>query len=75
MEFPAVNYVYDIRTKSERLGRFGWKANQSDLYNQTAQAYLEDMGVTSLFLPKIHPMDSCNTIIRMMIRKFRNYPF
>lgn len=46
------NYVYDIRTKSERLGRFGWKANQSDLYNQTAQAYLEDMGVTSPFLTK-----------------------
>ena len=46
------NYVYDIRTKSHRLGRFGWKANQSDLYNQTAQAYLEDMGITSPFLTK-----------------------
>jgi len=45
------NYVYDIRTNSVRLGRFGWKANQTDLYNQTAQAFLEDMGITSPYLP------------------------
>jgi len=44
------NYVFDDRYQIMRLGRFGWKANQPDLYSQTAHAFLEDMGVTSPYL-------------------------
>lgn len=45
------NYVYDIETKTTRLGRFGWKANTSSVLEQCAGAYNGDMGITSYFLP------------------------
>ena len=41
------NYVYDAVSKSTQLGRFGWKANVSNLYHQTAGAFLGDMGITT----------------------------
>ncbi len=45
------NYVYDIETKTTKLGRFGWKANTSSVLEQCAGAYNGDMGITSYFLP------------------------
>lgn len=45
------NYVWNYRTLQSELGRFGWKANQPDLFQQTAGAFLGDMGITtSLFI-------------------------
>lgn len=41
------NYVYDAVSHSQRLGRFGWKANVANLYHQTAGAYLGDLGITT----------------------------
>jgi CxxC motif-containing protein (DUF1111 family) len=41
------NYVYDVINKTHKLGRFGWKANVSNLYQQTAGAFLGDIGITS----------------------------
>lgn len=41
------NYVWDIRQHQTVLGRFGWKASQPDLYQQTAAAFSGDMGITS----------------------------
>ena len=46
------NFVTDVQTGEKALGRFGWKANQPSLLQQTAAAYNEDMGVTSPVLPK-----------------------
>lgn len=44
------NYVWDVKSKMKKLGRFGWKANQPSLRQQTAAAYNGDMGITtSLF--------------------------
>lgn len=43
------NYVWDITNQQTRLGRFGWKANQPDLNQQTAAAYWGDMGLTSSY--------------------------
>ena len=44
------NYVWDVAAQAPRLGRFGWKANQPNLRQQTAAAYNGDMGITtSLF--------------------------
>ena len=44
------NYVWDVAAQQRRLGRFGWKANQPSLRQQTAAAYNGDMGLTtSLF--------------------------
>ena len=41
------NYVWNAATQSVSIGRFGWKANQPNLRQQTAVAYLNDMGVTT----------------------------
>ncbi len=41
------NQVWDIEKESLVLGRFGWKANQPNLIQQTASAYVNDMGVTN----------------------------
>lgn len=41
------NYVWDAINKRHALGRFGWKANTPSLIQQTAAAFLGDLGVTS----------------------------
>lgn len=41
------NYVWDAVSKSKKLGRFGWKSNQPNLFQQTAGAFLGDIGITS----------------------------
>ncbi len=41
------NYVYDVLSQTNKLGRFGWKAAQPSIIQQSAGAYVEDMGVTN----------------------------
>jgi CxxC motif-containing protein (DUF1111 family) len=41
------NYVWDEALQQTRLGRFGWKANQPSLRQQTAAAFNGDLGITS----------------------------
>lgn len=44
------NYVWDTKNNKKTLGRFGWKANQPSLHQQTVGAFLGDIGITtSLF--------------------------
>lgn len=43
------NYAWDITAQQLRLGRFGWKAANPSLVQQTADAFHQDMGVTSAF--------------------------
>ncbi len=45
------NYVWDAVKGQRALGRFGWKANVSNLIHQTAGAYNGDMGVTTALFP------------------------
>ena len=45
------NIVYDVLSNSYRLGRFGWKAGQPSLLQQSAGAYNEDMGIPSFVFP------------------------
>jgi len=42
-----VNRVWDKTEQKLVLGRFGWKANQPSLRQQTADAFNGDMGITS----------------------------
>jgi CxxC motif-containing protein (DUF1111 family) len=49
------NLVWDDFARTQRVGRFGWKANQASLASQTAGAFLGDMGITS----SIHPQEAC----------------
>jgi CxxC motif-containing protein (DUF1111 family) len=45
------NYVWDEELQQTRLGRFGWKANQPSLRQQTAGAFNGDLGITSSIFP------------------------
>lgn len=42
-----LNYVRDDIHQKTEVGRFGWKANQPSIRQQTVAAFLGDMGVTS----------------------------
>ncbi|QDG51544.1 c-type cytochrome [Persicimonas caeni] len=45
------NYVWSVREQQAVIGRFGLKANQPDLEQQSAAAYHDDMGVTNPVFP------------------------
>lgn len=46
-----LNYVYDLASNSTKIGRFGWKANQPNVRQQVAGAFLGDMGITTSLFP------------------------
>lgn len=46
------NRVWSVRQGRLVLGRFGWKANQPDLEQQSAGAFLGDMGLTTSLFPE-----------------------
>lgn len=52
------NYVYDVTTGKAALGRFGWKANQPTVLQQTASAFLGDLGITS----SLFQQESCTAM-------------
>ncbi|MEM7370736.1 MAG: di-heme oxidoredictase family protein [Bacteroidota bacterium] len=41
------NLVWEVESQSHVLGRFGWKANQPSLLQQTAAAFHGDIGITT----------------------------
>lgn len=45
------NYVWDEEQGVTVLGRFGWKANMPNLKQQTAGAFLGDIGITTTLFP------------------------
>lgn len=51
------NHVWDIDKQQTVLGRFGWKANQPTVVQQTAAAFNGDMGITS----ELFPAASCTS--------------
>jgi len=46
------NWVWDIAQGQTVLGRFGWKAGQPNLNQQNANAFVNDLGLTSTLFPK-----------------------
>lgn len=54
------NRVPDVATGQQRLGRFGWKANQPSLRQQIANAARTDMGITST----LYPHEDCPPVQR-----------
>lgn len=46
------NYVWDFELGSTVLGKFGWKANMPNLKQQTAGAFIGDIGITSSLFPQ-----------------------
>ncbi len=49
------NYVWSVKDQQVALGRFGWKAGQPSLLEQSAGAFVNDMGLTNQF----HQDESC----------------
>ena len=47
-----LNQVWDVQTQSLAAGRFGWKANNPNILQQTASAYANDIGVTNPLFPE-----------------------
>ncbi|MEQ8523674.1 di-heme oxidoredictase family protein [Gracilimonas sp.] len=47
-----INYVYDHINGKMSAGRFGWKANEPSVRQQTAVAFREDIGITSEHFPE-----------------------
>jgi CxxC motif-containing protein (DUF1111 family) len=43
--------ITDVTTNTQRVGRFGWKAQQATLLAFAGDAYLNEMGVTNRFFP------------------------
>ncbi len=51
----VVNYVWDIEAKKTVVGRFGLKSNAPNLRQQSAGAFVGDMGITS----DMFPVENC----------------
>ncbi len=49
------NHVWDGAAKRTTVGRFGWKANVPTVLDQTAGAFLGDIGITS----SLNPGETC----------------
>lgn len=49
------NHVWDLKSQSTVLGRFGWKANVSSLEQQTFGAFRGDIGITNA----LYPTENC----------------
>ena len=53
-----VNRVWDTKTQTTVLGRFGWKANQPSLEQQVMGASRNDIGITA----SLYPTENCPTV-------------
>ncbi len=47
-----VNNVWDVQKGKTVIGRFGWKASQPTVIQQSAAAFSGDMGITSTLFPE-----------------------
>ena len=55
------NFILSGSEKKRQLGRFGWKAEVVNLYNQVAQAASRDLGLTST----LHPDQPCPPVQKL----------
>lgn len=53
-----VNMVWDVRKGDHSVGRFGWKAEHPTVEQQSAGAFLGDIGITS----SLFPSQNCTTV-------------
>jgi CxxC motif-containing protein (DUF1111 family) len=49
-----VHWVTDIATGAPAIGRFGWKAAQPSIADQTATAFAMDMGLSTALVPRAY---------------------
>jgi CxxC motif-containing protein (DUF1111 family) len=53
-----INRVWDVAQQAEAVGRFGWKAEQPSVAQQSAGAFNGDMGITTALFPQQNCTDS-----------------
>ncbi len=46
-----INWVWDVTSEALTIGRFGWKSEQPSVLQQSAGAFIGDMGITSHIFP------------------------
>ncbi|MFT5892124.1 MAG: CxxC motif-containing protein (DUF1111 family) [Dokdonia sp.] len=46
------NMVFDVESNTQKVGRYGWKANQPTIKQQVAAAFSGDLGITSPIFPE-----------------------
>ncbi|MCX4247556.1 di-heme oxidoreductase family protein [Paraliomyxa miuraensis] len=46
-----INRVWDVQRQTTSVGRFGWKAEQPTVRQQSAGAFIGDIGITSTLFP------------------------
>ena len=51
------NYVWSVANEAIALGRFGWKAGQPSILEQSAGAFVNDMGLTN----RLHQNETCTS--------------
>ncbi len=52
-----INYVWNVEKGATTVGKFGWKANQPNLLQQTAGAFQGDLGIKSHLFPSENHTD------------------
>lgn len=52
------NQVWDARSGTTQMGRFGWKAGEPSIEQQGMHAFAGDMGLTSSLVPRTDCMES-----------------
>ena len=58
--------VQDVSSGQTRIGRFGWKAQQAVLLSFAADAYVNEMGVTSRFFPTENAPNGNTTLLAQL---------
>ena len=60
----TVAWVYDIPTTTNKVGKFGWKNQNPNLFQFSADAYLNEMGITSPLFPNENcPQGDCAMLL------------
>lgn len=62
-----VNEVWNVKLERTVIGRFGLKANQPSIAQQNANAFVEDLGITSSLFPRetcMAAQEACNDLLK-----------
>ncbi len=60
--------IVDVVSGQKRIGRFGWKAQQATLLAFSADAYVNEMGITNRFFPKENAPNGNETLLAQFKR-------
>lgn len=61
------NFVWNESEKRIQLGRFGWKANQPNIKQQTAAAFSGDIGITSSIFTNNKPIEISDNNLNQVV--------